>query len=293
MGKQLFIIKAGALDYSTTDLADITAGKATIVKVGESKAAKGEISPNDLIQIMAKRTDGSPEITPAFSLSSIVKAKKIEYSEGTQGVATIGFVLPASQKKGDEFIVKVIDASSGKRDLPITSVTVIHKGTDYTKATLVSAMVTAINAKNLGVTASATGAGNDVLTLTADSSLSSFRYAVDGVVANSVISYTVTGIPESGTPEAVAKLEDYLNSFGRGITNKTEYPVRKPVSEVEADGKYTMYVFEMLIDTPNRSGTGYGAKAKYTLYLAEADQDDANHLGEILMSSTVQIPDEA
>lgn len=278
MGKQLFIVKAGAAPADALAISSIVAGKAGFAVEGTS-AVKAAIEAGDRVQLIAKRADGSPEVSAVFSPGDVVKKSVIAPSAGTAQVSQITLDIPAGQAKNDEWIVKVIETTPGTRAAKTYNFSVFHKGTDFTANTLTDAFVAKINAAGIGITASNAA---DVLVLTADNTVTTFRLAVDAMAELSVIEYTTSNVPAAGTPEVIAALEKELQSFGRGITNQTEYPVKKPDSQVESGATYTLYVFDMLIKTPDYSGVASQRTATYKLYIAEADALAANHVGKVL-----------
>lgn len=281
MGKNLFVIGEGALNAAGTNLSEITRGKAAIVIAGTTVVADpAKLNDNTRIQLIHRRLDGSPETSPVFSKKDIVNSSVIPFSEGTAQKVEITPVLPAVQTRGMEFMVKVIMTTMGTRVPDKFNVSVFHKGTDYTAQTLAEALAAKINARNIEVSASVV-AGK--LVLTGKNTVVSFRIAVDAYMSDALVAYTVTGIPASGTPEFVANLESYLNSFGRGITNKTEYPTKAPASQVGNESTYKMYVLDMLLPIPDHAGTGNARTASYKMYLAEADELDTNHVGKLLV----------
>lgn len=283
MGKQLFVIKAGAAPADGTTLQAIANGKAGFAVEGTS-VTKAAIEKADKVQLIAKRADGSPEVSPVFSAEDIVKKSVITYSAGTAQASHITFVLPATQNLRDEYMVKIIDTTLGTRAPQVNNISVYHNGTDFTSATLIDAFVAKINDAKLGVTASV---DNGKLKITADNTVTTFRLAVDMMAAQSVIEYTTSNIPAAGTPEVIEALESYLQSFGRGITNRVEYPVKTPESQVEAGVTYTLYIYDMLISTPDYAGVGSPRYSSYKMYLAEVDDTgvdgaDVNHVGKVL-----------
>lgn len=278
MGQQLFVIKAGVLPADALAIANIVAGKAG-VSVEGTGVVKAAPAAGDKVQIIAKGLDNTPEVSAVFSPENIVKKSVIAPSAGTAQVSKITLAVPATQKRGDEWIVKVIDATIGTRAPKVTNVSVYRGNADYTVETLTDAFVLKINAAKLGITAANVG---DVLVLTADDTVKAFRLAVDNMAEGSTIEYTTSNIPAAGTPAVIEALEKYLQSFGRGITNQTSVPVKMPASNVEAAASYTLYVFDMLIPVPDYSGKGSARTATYKLYLAEADALAANHVGKLI-----------
>ena len=278
MGQQLFVLTAGAVPANALAVSAIVDGKAGIAVEGTS-VVKAAPAAGDKIQVVGIGLDGTPEVSAVFSPSNIVKASVIAPSAGTPQVVSITLAVPATQKKGDEWIVKIMDTTIATRAPKMVTVSVYHTGVDLTNVTLTNAFVAKINALKLGVVASNVG---NVLTLTGADTVKSFRYAVDNLAETSLVVYTTTNVPAAGTPEVIKALEEYLQSFGRGVTNKITYPVKKPASNVEAAATYTLYVFDMLIPVPDYAGVGSARTAAYKLYIAEADALEANHIGKLI-----------
>ena len=285
MGQQLFILADGAVPADTTDIADIDDSKAGFVVEGTNEVKAAPVI-GDKLQLIYKRADGSAECSPVFSPANITRAVKIVPSAGTAQVATITFTAPAVQQVGDEFIVKVIDTTPGTRAPQHYNFSVYHTGADYTDQTLAEAFVAVINA-NTELKITATNAVG-VMTLTANNTVFTFRLATDGKAAfgAGVIDYATANVPAAGTPEVIGALEEYLNSFGRGITNRTSVPIKMPGSQVDPTAEYTLYIFEMSIPTPDYAGKATARTASYKMYVAESDDTDinagTNHIGHVL-----------
>ncbi len=283
MSQQLFIVAAGAVPADATNSHEIAVSKAGFVPEGAT-TVKAVPVIGDKLQLVYRRADGSPESSPIFSPADIVKASKIVPSAGTAQVTNVTLVVPATQSVGDEWIVKIIDTTLGTRAPQHYNFSVYHTGTDYTVETLTNAFETKINANTeLKITADNNG---NVLRLTAQNTMFTFRVAVDANAEFSTIDYATPNVPAAGTPEVISALEEYTQSFGRGLTNKTAVPIKQPVSQVNPAASYTLYIFDMLIPTPDYAGIASARTAKYKMYIAEADADDVgagtNHIGHVL-----------
>lgn len=283
MGQQLFILTDGAVPGNGTDIDAIADGKAGFVVEGTT-VTKAAIDMDDKLQLIAKRADGSPEVSPVFSPENVIKASKIDPSAGTPQFTTVDIAIPATQSTGDEWLVKIIDTTVGTRAPKHYNFSAYHLGVDLTPETVTNAIRDAINANTeLPVTAVNNA---DVLELTADNTIFTFRVAVDNNAEFSVIDYDTANVPAAGTPELIGHLEDYLQSFGRGITNQTSVPIKKPLSQVDSTADYTLYVFEMLIPTPDYAGKATARTASYKMYIAESDDTNigagTNHVGFVL-----------
>jgi hypothetical protein len=278
MGQQLFVLTNGALPADALTIADIVVGKAGAVVEG-TNVVKAAPALGDKLQIVGKTLANTPIVSPVFSPRDIVKKSVIAASAGTAQVSNITLVVPGTQKKGDEWIVKIMDTTIGTRAPKMVSASVYHTGVDYNVGTLTDAFVTKINSLKLGVTADNNA---NVLRLTADNTVKAFRFAVDNMAETSTIAYTTKNTPAAGTVEVIKALEDYLQSFGNGVTNKTSVPIKQPASNVEAGATYTLYVFDMLIPVPDYAGIGSKRTASYKLYIAERDAANANHIGKLI-----------
>jgi hypothetical protein len=283
MSQQLIVIKAGVRPANALAVASIANGKAGFVVEGTS-VVKQAIAKTDRLVLVAKQANGTPETTPAFSPADIVKKSKIAPSAGTAQVTNVTMQI-TGQKKNSEWIVKIIDTTVATRAPKSETFSVFHKGTDFNQASLAQAMADKINAfADIPVIASVSG---NNLVLTGKNTVKNFRVAVDGLNAEiAVITYAVSNIPAAGTPAVIRELEEYLQSFGRGATNKHEYPVKKVPSQVEDGATYHLYVFDMVIPASDFTGTGNTRPAKYRLYIAEADTaaDQANHVANNLFA---------
>lgn len=278
MGQQLFVIKKGVLPAKGLPIASIVAGKAGITLEGTS-VVEDAPAVGDKVQIISKGLDNTPEVSTTFSPKDIVKKSIIAPTTGIAQVSKITLVVPDTQKRGDIWSVKLIDATFGTRSPAVTNIIVYREASDYTVETLTDAFVTKINTAKLGITATNVA---DVLTLTADDTATAFRLAIDNMTEGSTIEYTTSNVHAAGTPAVIKALESYLKSFDRGIPSQTFTPVNMPSSNVEDTATYTLYVFDMLIPTPDCAGVGYARAANYKLYIAEADADVNNHVGKLI-----------
>jgi hypothetical protein len=280
--KQLIISNlSGTAATTLADLTGVTAKLGAIYlpdRTGNNvvNAFPGDMKASEPFQIIYKKSTGQVMTSPVLTLDSIVKAEYMGYSAGTKQKWTIVPELPAAQQRGMEWIVKVIDTTGGNLSVEGKAYTVIHTGTDYTAETLVDAFVTAINKSNFGFTADNVA---DDLVIEVDSPNEHVSISVDGEMEQASITLTTQNIPSSGTTVAMKALEAECESYSEGITNKVQYPVVRPESEVTA-GNYNMHLF--VFDAAYNNKDGMEPKRAHRLKLYVAHTTALNPLGALI-----------
>lgn len=159
----------------------------------------------------------------------LVRVATLAYNAGTSQEATV--VL------GSGTYVKVINTTIGTMNLPMKTFT--------GSAAQIAAAITAAGGDFEAFTATE-AAG----TITVSAAVnSSFRLATDG----GAITYTVSGVPSTGTAADVAALEAAGLPYS-GVTNKVGFPVIKPASLVAAGGEYTLIVADFVTVASSKAG---------------------------------------
>jgi len=262
--KQLLFL--GAIETTGTEMTALTLGE-TMFKPRSTTTGLAVIT--DLAkapyQIQTRKANGI-ESSFEFCNNDIVRVTKMAYSAGTAQVTTITpGAFPAVQKKGDEYILKIINTTPGTMNLPTKTFVAVHKGgTDLTATTLVTAFKALIGTdKDLQVVSS----GTTTLVLTGSTPDNHFRVAVSGLFENAGVVYTTANVPSQGTPAKVKELEAECASYGKGVANKVSFPV-VPASEV-GTGNYDITVIELAHTSPDASGMKNQKVERKTIYLAE------------------------
>lgn len=277
--KQLII---ATLPGAATTVAALTAGQGgflvDINNPNNVAISLDAVEKDRKIQIVHKTKSGKVQVSDVFSMDEIAEAIYVAYNAGTKQKWVVTPVLPAVQVKGMEFIVKIIDTTPGNLSVDQKSFSVFHTGTDFTATTLGNAFRALINAAGLKVVAS----GTTTLILEASTPDNHFSVAVDGDMELSTVSNTVKNIPSSGTTEKMKALEADCESYAQGITNKTMYPVVRPVTEV-ADGNYNRHVFTIMSKYANKDGMVPVRAHRKTLHIASTAAN--NPLGKVLFDA--------
>ncbi len=271
MSKQLFLPKAGLASVGT-EISALATGEAGFFKAGTTVAVADLdlLGKSDLIQIIAKRADGTYSTSSAFTLSDIVSVNSAAASDGTVQSTDITPVLPATQVEGDSYTLRVVETTNGNRTNERKSFEVVNKGVDFTVASLIDAFV-ALVGTNLNVHVTAVD-GTTKLTLNSTDPNRHFRVAVDGKFKFSVINYATPNAPASGKAAQVAALEAECESFADGITNKVGFPVNRPNSQVTEDD-YTIVTVAMDKKGHNVDSANPVKYDDLTLYIAETTSE--------------------
>lgn len=273
------IIFTGALDDSNTTIATLASTKTGILDV--SLGTVSDALPTDTsqkFQILTNTSARGIVASIVFAEDDVKRAVQLDYTAGTAQVVNVTPTLAASQAKGDEYQVKIINTTPGTANLKTKSYSVFHQGTDYTVATLIDAFVTLIGADtDIGVTATDS---TTTLTLTAQSPDTHFRVALACELENDTITYTTKNVPSFGTEAKVKLLEKECWSFDKGVFNRVLHAV---TPDLEASGTYDITLLEIEVPTSDKSGRGSKMIEKHILYICEAS-GGANPVGSLFTS---------
>lgn len=273
-----------SMETAATEISAFSAGGAACVKVGTTVAiAPGSLASTDKFQIVWKKSDGTIKTSPILSLAWAKSKVTVGYTAGTAMVKNITPTLPSSQAYGDRYAIKIIDTTPGTMNLPSKTFEVVHKGTDYTVATLIDAFVALIGTDtDLKVVATDS---TTTLTITGTTKWNHFAIALDGNLKGDTVTNTTALVPMAGTTAQMRELEAKLMAESEGITNQVnlrQYYV--PDSEVEASVNYEQYksTYEVPVDTKDAMKSK-GVET-YTINIAEDTSETAAtaHLGYAL-----------
>lgn len=268
MSKQL-IIPTG-LVAAATEIGSLPNGKAGFFLAGNTKAVADldTISKKDLLQIIWKKSDGTIETTPGFTMGDIQKVSKLLPSDGVIQQTDLVPVLPDVQKEGDSYLLKIIETTPGTYSMPKKTYEVINDGSGFTVESLVKAFADMIGT-DMDVHVQAVD-GSTKLTLKGTDPNRHFRLAVDNMLVNASINYLVKSKPTVGKAADIKALESECMPAGQGITNKVFFPVTLPDSEVKSDN-YTLYVVDMELKGQNVDSANPVKFDDFVLYIAETD----------------------
>jgi hypothetical protein len=230
-------------------------------------------------KLITKLADGNWYSSIAFSLNEIVKYQKIAYNAGTAQVTTITPSLPATQKKGDVYRLKIIDLTAGTANVMRKNYEVVHTGTDFTTTTICDAFRTAI-AADADMTGYITGSGTTTLILTAAKD-KAFAVATDELMAAFTVALTTKMIPAIGTLAKVQALEQECNAYQYGVWNKVLHPKTAPSYVQASQTTFDIYVLELKKAYNPVDGGKYAGANTIKLYIVET-AGATNSFGDLL-----------
>ena len=233
------------------------------------------VTPKELIQVVYKNSKGKLQTSQPFTLSEVVKGEFLGANAGQKQKWTVTPVIPSTQVKGMEWIVKLIDTSGGNVSLEVKTFNVVHTGVDFTAETLCDAFRTVINNGDFDVVAS----GTTTLILEASTPETHFRVAVDGEMENAAVALTTQNFPACGTAAKMKEIEAMCESYSGGITNKVMYPVVRPDSEIE-NSDYHQHIFIIKPKYSVKDGSVPTREHATKLYIASTTE--FNPLGKVL-----------
>ena len=215
---------------------------------------------------VSRRADSSLDLSPVIRLSDITKITKLAYAAGTKQVTTITSVLPATQKVGDIYTIKLIDVSA-PATIPMTrkSYQVVHTGTDFTTTTVLDAFRTQINADADFGPLVATG--TTTLILTAANVDQAFATATADAASIFTTVLTTKNIPSVGTLAKVLALEQECNSYQYGVYNKVSFEKTAPSRVQPGETTFAICIIEFA--KPIQVGTGQRGAYVSKLYIIE------------------------
>jgi hypothetical protein len=251
-------IISGAVEYSAQATFPAFVASAAVGEVGVYNNVTGALIAGDAAVdadteiFIATKTGPSPnqvQKTTAFKVSELSRALRTAYAASAVQIATVTGITAAAGKK---YTVFILDKSMGSE--PFESYTYSYDATAAdTAATIVAAPVAQINSttsivnknRDLIVTASATGGGSNVLTLTGKDAFTYFTVLVRDDAADAVVAVTQEASIGAGTPNH-ARMIEAAGQIYAGVT--TNYPevanpeeFGKPDSLVSDASQYATY----------------------------------------------------
>ena len=260
--KQLFVLSDTAIKGAGASVnpTDLTAGQLGIFENGESKAS---VPAGAEVQIAVGLGGGDCYITKPYKAGSASVKTQIAYAAGSKHIAEVTPVRAAISADTDEYIVKVIDTTTGKRDVDYKTYTV--SGVFASDTLLCDALVAQINADADAIVVATNVAG--VLTLTAKEFNAHFRIALQEYLEGEAVTYTPFAATV-GTPEMVAAIEKECNTY-QGNTDGI-YAYSKSAPSL-VSGNYDLY--HVVVDTPvkDKSGMNGFVSDRSEFYIAIPD----------------------
>lgn len=242
-----------------------------------------EANMNKKLKIVSRRSasDVTLYCSPSFALSDVVKYSFVAYGAGTKQVTTITSVLPAVQKTGDIYTIKIIDLSSGTFPMLKKSYQVVHIGTDFTTTTVLDGMRTLINADtDFNIVAT----GTTTLILTAATVDQTFATATSDAASIFTTVLTTKNIPSTGTLAKVQALEQECNSYQFGVYNKVLFAKTAPTKVQPTETTFDYYILELKNLYNPVDGGKYVGNMPLKLYIIEKS-GATNSFGDLLKAT--------
>ena len=259
--KQLLVLKDVAIKAAgATNPTALVDGGLGIYEFGVSKAS---VPAGSEVQIAVGIGGSDCLISKTLKAGSSVVKTTIDYAAGSKHIAAFDAVAAAISSITDEYVVKVVDTTTGKADEDHS--TYVVSGEFASDDALAAAIAASINADADAVVV-ASVSGNTV-TLTAKEFNAHFRVAFQEELEGTAVTYTPF-VAQVGTEAQIKELEAYCNTY-QGNTDKIFKYSKSAPSRVS--GNYDLV--RVVVETPIHDKSGMHGKVydRSEIYIAIPD----------------------